>query len=71
MSQPIHTTRHEIEFIDRLGLNEYSKTPRIILLKNYLSALVMRNEMIGMDKNKLLKYVNVSIQKEIETKNFI
>lgn len=65
MIERAYTIRNESDFIDRLGLNEYSKEPRLITLKKYRNALIKRVNWKGLNRNKVLGYVNFCIRKEL------
>ena len=73
---PLHTTGKEIEFIDGLGsfcIDEktglsnksvINRKTRKQLLRNYLIAAGLRVDWDGMDKEKILLHVRVSLLKK-------
>lgn len=50
------STKHEIEFIDSLGLEKYSKLSPVQLLKDYISSAKLRKNWGDIDRQEVINY---------------
>jgi len=69
-TRPTWTTRNEIDFINSLGTRAYSHTnlnvigkSQLQLLRSYLRTLKIRAVWAGMDRERIMDYVEDKIQK--------
>lgn len=49
-------TKHEIEFIDSLGIEKYSKLSTVQLLKNYIASIKLRKSWGEINRQEVINY---------------